>query len=82
MFEKQPKKTKGEKKARETPFSPYVAARFPHMSGIDPFSGDCPSIGLRGDVIAASFGKVSMQREELRSRGPMFLLRYLAALLR
>lgn len=29
----------------------------------DIYGGDCDAIGLKGDVIAASFGKVSMQRE-------------------
>ena len=48
----------------------------------DIYGGDCPSIGLRADVIAASFGKVSIQRAEERRRGPMFLFRYLAALTR
>ena len=41
----------------------------------DIYGGDCPSLGLSGDVIAASFGKVSMQREEERRLGPMFLFR-------
>jgi pantothenate kinase len=44
--------------------------------------GDYPEIGLRGDVIAASFGKVAMQREDRGNLGPKFLLRYVAALLR
>ena len=44
--------------------------------------GDYPEIGLRGDVIAASFGKVAMQREEAHALGPKFLIRYLFALLR
>jgi len=48
----------------------------------DIYGGDCDAIGLRGDVIAASFGKVSMQREEERFQGPMFFLRYIAALVR
>ena len=86
----------------------------------DIYGGDCPSLGLRGDVIAASFGKaetrrdterdgarerereaqrevqrcgrtfglrppprqVTMRREVKRSRGLMFLVRYLRALLR
>ena len=39
-------------------------------------------IGLKAEVIAASFGKVSMQREEERAIGPMFFLRYIGALLR
>ena len=48
----------------------------------DIYGGDCDAIGLKGDVIAASFGKVSMQREEERYNGPMFFLRYIGALLR
>lgn len=48
----------------------------------DVYGGDYPEIGLRGDVIAASFGKVAIQREDTHSLGPKFLLRYLAALLR
>ena len=39
-------------------------------------------IGLGGDVIAASFGKIAMGREEDKARGPMFLMRYVTALLR
>ena len=48
----------------------------------DIYGGDCSAIGLKGDVIAASFGKVSMQREEERFQGPMFFFRYIAALIR
>ena len=48
----------------------------------DIYGGDCPSIGLDGDVIAASFGKIAMRREVKTKRGPMFFLRYLRALLR
>jgi len=48
----------------------------------DIYGGDCSSIGLGSNVIAASFGKISMQREEERRKGPMLLLRYLGALLR
>ena len=48
----------------------------------DIYGGDCDAIGLKGDVIAASFGKVAMQREEALFNGPMFLLRYIAALIR
>jgi len=48
----------------------------------DIYGGDCPSIGLDGDVIAASFGKIAMRREQKLKRGPMFFLRYLGALLR
>tara|TARA_B110001452_G_scaffold26482_2_gene20767 strand:- start:638 stop:2086 length:1449 start_codon:yes stop_codon:yes gene_type:complete len=39
-------------------------------------------LGLGGDVIAASFGKIAMRREDEAGRGPMFLWRYLSALLR
>lgn len=39
-------------------------------------------LGLGGDVIAASFGKIAMRREDEGARGPMFLWRYLSALLR
>ena len=39
-------------------------------------------IGLGGDVIAASFGKIAMGRDEDKARGPMFLMRYVTALLR
>ena len=39
-------------------------------------------LGLGGDVIAASFGKIAMRREDDGGRGPMFLWRYLSALLR
>ena len=38
----------------------------------DIYGGDCDAIGLKGDVIAASFGKITMQREEERAIGPMF----------
>jgi len=48
----------------------------------DIYGSDCHNVGLQGDVIAASFGKVSMRREEKRRVGVMFLLRYLRALLR
>ena len=48
----------------------------------DIYGGDCDAIGLKGDVIAASFGKVSMQREDEFFQGPMFALRYVAALIR
>ncbi|KAL1524097.1 hypothetical protein AB1Y20_019007 [Prymnesium parvum] len=48
----------------------------------DIYGGDCSSIGLGADVIASSFGKISMQREDDAHKGPMLLLRYLAALLR
>jgi type II pantothenate kinase len=48
----------------------------------DIYGGDCAAIGLRSDVIAASFGKVSMQREEERYNGPMFFFLYIAALIR
>jgi len=48
----------------------------------DVYGGDYPEIGLASDVIAASFGKVAMQREDVHSLGPKFLLRYLAALVR
>ena len=48
----------------------------------DIYGGDCPAMGLGGDVIAASMGKVAMQRAETRALGPKFLLRYLGALLR
>jgi len=48
----------------------------------DIYGGDCEGIGLKAEVIAASFGKVSMQREEERAIGPMFFLRYIGALLR
>ena len=48
----------------------------------DIYGGDCDAIGLKGDVIAASFGKITMQREEERAIGPMFFLRYIGALLR
>ena len=30
------------------------------------YGGNCDAIGLNRDVIAASFGKVTMQREEVR----------------
>jgi len=48
----------------------------------DIYGGDCDAIGLKSDVIAASFGKISMQREEDNSIGPMLLLRYVRALVR
>ena len=48
----------------------------------DIYGGDCNAIGLKGDVIAASFGKVSMTREEKLFNGPMFFVRYIAALIR
>lgn len=47
----------------------------------DIYGGDCAAIGLKSEVIAASFGKVSMQREE-RAIGLGFLIRYLRALAR
>ena len=48
----------------------------------DIYGGNCDAIGLNRDVIAASFGKVTMQREEDRAVGPMFFFRYIGALLR
>jgi len=48
----------------------------------DIYGGDCAAIGLRSDVIAASFGKVSMQREDDRAIGPMLLIRWLQAVVR
>ena len=48
----------------------------------DIYGGDCNAIGLKGDVIAASFGKITMQREDDRAVGPMFFFRYIGALLR
>ena len=35
----------------------------------DIYGGDCPSLGLRGDVIAASFGKAAMTRRETQRDG-------------
>ena len=52
------------------------------MQVADIYGGDCDAIGLKGDVIAASFGKISMQREEDRAIGPMFLIRYVQAIMR
>jgi len=53
----------------------------------DIYGGDVPALGLSGDVIAASFGKVAhrkLTREGIEGRqlGPRLALRYLAALLR
>jgi len=35
----------------------------------DIYGGDCPSLGLRGDVIAASFGKVAERRRDTQRDG-------------
>ena len=60
----------------------------------DIYGGDCPAIGLRGDVIAASFGKLAMRESMLRQQagrqgasgggpsGGALWLRYLRTLLR
>ena len=48
----------------------------------DIYGGDCEAIGLRADVIAASFGKISMQREQRGYVGPMLLIRWVQAVIR
>ena len=47
----------------------------------DIYGGDCDTIGLKANVIAASFGKVTMLREE-GAIGPMLLIRWLRAIAR
>ena len=48
----------------------------------DIYGGHCSSVGLKSNVIAASFGKVSVQRDGRGPIGFIFLLRYLQSIIR